>query len=218
MSDHDSSIVGVEHFFPARAQLTGLAKLRFDMAVSFTAPTRTHVRDLLELLKEEPADLLVGDTGLIAGHIVAELGGLPFAALGITVLGMPSRDLAPFGLGLWPSRNPLSRIRNAALHRLARGVLFRPMTETINQIRAEHGLAPTADLVFDYPMRGSVYLQLGAEGFEYPRSDLPGLRTLRRPDPAAERSALAAAGVVGRAGVGSPRDPGQPGHRRHGAA
>jgi MGT family glycosyltransferase len=173
MSDHDSSVVGVEHFFPARAQLTGLAKLRFDLAVSFTAPTRTHVRDLLELLREEPADLLVGDTGLIAGHMVTELGGPPFAALGITVLGVPSRDLAPFGLGLGPSRNPLSRVRNAALHRLVRGRLFRPMTDAINEIRAEQGLAATADLVFDYPMRGSVYLQLGAEGFEYPRSDLP---------------------------------------------
>ncbi len=173
MSDHDSSIVGIERFFPARAELTGLAKLKFDMAVSFTAPTRTHVRDLLAMLEEEPADLLVGDTGLIAGHIVTELGGPPFAALGITVLGMPSRDLAPFGLGLGPARSPLGRVRNTALHRFARGVVFRPMTEAVNQIRAEHGLAATADLVFDYAMRGSAYLQLGTESFEYPRNDLP---------------------------------------------
>lgn len=173
LSDHDFSVISYNGFFPERAELTGHATFKFDMGVTFSTPTRTHVRDLLALLDEEPADLVVGDTGMAAGHIVAELGGPPFVTLGITVLGVPSRDAAPFGLGLLPSRNPLSRLRNAALNEFARRVVFRPMAKTINEIRGEQGLPPTQDLAFDHPRHGATYLQLGAEGFEYPRSDLP---------------------------------------------
>ena len=173
MSDHDYSIGEFDDFFPDRAGLTGPATLKFDLAFTLAVPTRTHARDLLALLKAESADVVVGDSCLLAGPLVSELGGPPFAALGITVLAMPSRDLPPFGFGLGPARNPLSRLRNAALHRFARTVLFRPMMETVNGIRAEHGLPATQDVVFDQPMRRELYLQLGTEGFEYPRPDLP---------------------------------------------
>lgn len=172
MSDHDYSWTGLDAMFPERTELSGLAKLKFDMANGFSAPTRTHVRDIMALLEDEPADLLVGDTGLIAGSIVSELGAAPFAAFGVSVVGFPSRDLAPFGLGLGPARTAVGRARNLVLDRVIRRV-FRPMADITNGIRAEWGLPASADLVFEYSLRSSLYLQLGAPGFEYPRSDLP---------------------------------------------
>jgi UDP:flavonoid glycosyltransferase YjiC (YdhE family) len=49
------------------------------------------------------------------------------------------------------------------------------MNTAMNQIRNDLGLPPTSDIAFEYPLRSALYLQLGAEGFEYPRSDLPSI-------------------------------------------
>jgi MGT family glycosyltransferase len=143
------------------------------MANGFAKPTAVHVRDLRALLAAEPADVLVGDAGMIAGGLIAELGGPPFAAFGISVVGFPSRDLAPFGLGLAPAGGPAGRLRNRFLDRVSRTMLFGDMTREINLVRAGVGLPPTRQIVFEYPLASTLYLQLGAESFEYPRSDMP---------------------------------------------
>ena len=173
MSDHDYSEVGLDGFFPERAAVSGMAKLRFDMTVAFSQPARTHLADLLALLENEPADLVVGDTGMIAGPMLTELGGPPFAAFGISVVGFPDRDVPPFGLGLGPTTGPLGRLRNRALHALVRKTIFAGMADTVNAIRNDFGLPARDEIVFEYMLHSSLYLQLGAEGFEYPHRDLP---------------------------------------------
>jgi MGT family glycosyltransferase len=173
MSAHDFSVVDIDDHFPGRRELSGPASLKFDLEFTFSEPTRTHLRDLLALLADESADLVVGDTGLIAGPMLTELGGPPFAAFGISVVGFPSRDLAPFGLGLEPSRSALGRMRNAVLTVAVRKLLYGGMARTVNTIRGEFGLPPTSDIVFEYMRHAALYLQLGAAGFEYPRSDPP---------------------------------------------
>ncbi len=81
--------------------------------------------------------------------------------------------MPPFGLGLGPSSSPLGRLRNRALHTLVRRMLFGGMTDTVNAIRTDFGLPARDEMVFEYMLHSSLYLQLGAEGFEYPQSDLP---------------------------------------------
>lgn len=174
MSDHDYSVAGLDGFFPARAQLSGLAKLKFDMTVAFSQPARTHVADLSAALADEPADLIVGDTGLIAGPMITELGGPPFAALGISVIGFPSRDVPPFGLGLRPTSSALGSLRNRWLQALVRRTLFAGMSRAVNEIRTDLGPPARDEIVFEYMLHAALYLQLGAKGFEYPQSDLPG--------------------------------------------
>ncbi len=187
MSGEDSSLVGFDALYPGRQQHKGLRRLRFDMVHGFAAPIRTYLPDLQTLLEHEPADLVVGDTGFQAGALLAELGGPPFATFGISVVGFPSRDLPPFGFGLPPYRGPLSRLRGRVLDRLARSVVFRPMTATVNQIRTEVGLPPTNQSMFEYPLASALYLQLSTPGFEYPRSDLPELvRYVGPPRPVAD--------------------------------
>lgn len=184
MSDHDYSRDGLDGFFPERRHQRGVRKLQFDMVHGFAEPTRTQVRDLRAVLDAEDADLVVGDTGFIGGPLLAELGGPPVATFGISVVGFPSRDLPPFGLGLQPGGGPLGRILNTTFSWFTRHVLFRPMTHKVNEIRAELGLGPTSETVFEYPARSALYLQLGAEGFEYPRSDLPvNVRYVGPPSP-----------------------------------
>ena len=173
MSDHDFSLVGLDEFFPQRAELSGIAKLKFDMNVAFAEPTRTHLKDLQSVLEREPTDLIVGDTGMGAGPMLSELGGPPFAAFGISVVGFPSDDVPPFGLGLRPTTSALGSIRNRLLHTLVRRTLFAGMTRAVNEIRADFGLPARDEIVFEYMLHASRYLQLGAPGFEYPQRDLP---------------------------------------------
>jgi len=173
MSNHDYSLVGLDGYFPARAGLSGLAKLKFDMAVAFPEPARTHLADLLAALEHAPADLVVGDTGLIAGPMLTELGGPPFAAFGISVVGFPGRDVPPFGLGLKPTTSTLGALRNQALHTLVRRTLFAAMTSAVNKIRVDYGLPVRDEIVFEYMLHAALYLQLGARSFEYPQRDLP---------------------------------------------
>nr|MDT0667010.1 hypothetical protein [Micromonospora sp. DSM 115978] len=92
---------------------------------------------------------------------------------GVTVLGFPSRDLAPFGTGLAPARGTLGRARNQVLNRAARSLLFGPMTAEVNAARAEFGLRPTNDTAFDYPRSSDLFLQFSPPGFEYATTDLP---------------------------------------------
>jgi MGT family glycosyltransferase len=134
---------------------------------------RTQIADLSRLLDHVPADVVVGDASFLAGPLLQELGGPPFAAFGTSVLAFPAPDLAPFGLGLEPARSALGRARNRVLDRLMRRRLFAPVTAEMNAIRAEFGLAANDSTAFDYQLKANLYLQFGAPGFEYPRRDLP---------------------------------------------
>ena len=187
MTGDDSSLIGLNEFYPGRREQSGIKKLQFDLLYAFARPMRTYLADLQALLNAESADLVVGDTGFGAGPILAELGGPPFAAFGISVVGFPSRSLAPFGLGLPPSGTAWGRVRNRVLDQLARRVLFRSMTAEVNEIRGSLGLPPTNQSVFEYPLASTLYLQLSTPGFEYPRPDLPAIvRYVGPPRPVAD--------------------------------
>lgn len=186
MSDHDFSLVGLDEYFPERAQLSGIAKLKFDMTDGFARPSRTHLADLRTALDREPADLIVGDTGMGAGPMLTELGGPPFVALGISVVGFPSDDVPPFGLGLRPTSSAIGTLRNRLLHTLVRRTLFAAMSRAVNEIRTDVGLPARDEIVFEYMLHAARYIQLGARSFEYPQRDLPGhIRFVGpvRPDP-----------------------------------
>ena len=105
---------------PARLQadrdrLSGLAKLRFDLATFFIEPCEGLCRDLLRLHRETPADMLVCDSFLMAGAWWAEKTNRPWSQLSCTVFTLPSRALAPFGLGLQLDDSWRGWIRNRLL-------------------------------------------------------------------------------------------------------
>ena len=169
MSEYDYSVDGMDDMFPERLQRKGIGRLRYDLANVFPATLRGQLRDLRALLADEPADVLVGDQGLLAGPILRELGGPPFAAFGITVVTYPDPDLAPFGLGLRPTSGRVGRVRNRMLTAAVRALLFRPVFHAVNEIRFEHGLSVADDIGMGYPAHADLFLQLATAGFEYPR-------------------------------------------------
>jgi UDP:flavonoid glycosyltransferase YjiC (YdhE family) len=157
--------------FPGRSALEGLNQLRFDLRTLFIEQVAKQHRDLTAVLARFPADVVLGDPSLLAAVTVEETGGPPSAIYNISCLGLPGRDVAPFGLGMSPSAALLGRVRNSALRFLAPNVIFRQASAALARQCAEIGVRPRK-------FEGSVvspnlFLQPTVEAFEYRRSDLP---------------------------------------------
>lgn len=157
-----------------RAELKGLAQLKYDLKHLFTDPLPDQVLDLEEALEEFHADSLVCDTAFLGGPALSERTGLAFATYGVSALTIPSRDTAPFGTALPPSRSLLGRGRNALLNWSIDHIVFRDVMEHFNATRGRLGLPPIRDRGFFSAALGPyLYLQASTSSFEYPRSDLP---------------------------------------------
>lgn len=156
----------------ARGRLSGLAQLRFDLDTFFIGPCEGFCRDLIRLHEQTPADLLVCDSFLMAGAWWSECTGRPWVQLCCTVLTLPSRALAPFGLALPPDDTWRGRIRNRLLRGLTRSVLFRSLRRRADRSRAALGLPAMRPWLFDV-VSPHLVLSGTVRRFEYPRPDCP---------------------------------------------
>jgi len=157
--------------FPGRAQLKGLAQLRYDFLNLFIKQIEPQYHDLQADLIRRPADVIVGDPSVGATFMVNERGGPPNAVYNITCLGINGREVSPFGLGLMPNGSLAGRARNRVLEFLAPNVIFRKVSQEIERQCKVLGVAPrkfTGVLLSPF-----LFLQPTAEAFEYRRSDLP---------------------------------------------
>ena len=150
----------------------GLAKLKLDLKHFFIGAAIGYTQDLQKCLKQFPVDVVLVDSFFIAASWLQELGGPIWAQLGVSVLSLPSRDLAPFGMALPPSRSPLGRLRNGIFQQLFRRVIFRDIQVYLNEARQQLSLPPTSQHFFEI-LSPDLYLANVTQGFEYPRSDLP---------------------------------------------
>jgi MGT family glycosyltransferase len=163
----------VDAQFADRPKTGGLQQLRYDVRNIFVSAMPGMLRDLSEELRREPADVIVGDSASAAAEAVRAKFGIPWAVYGITVLTIPSRDTAPFGLALPPSSTPLGRLRNKALYWLVDRVIFRDANEHSDKLRRGVGLPPLGSSIFDFSRKADLYLQPSVPSFEYPRTDMP---------------------------------------------
>jgi UDP:flavonoid glycosyltransferase YjiC (YdhE family) len=159
--------------FPGRAELKGLKQNQFDLAEIFVRPLGEHLPALKALLVDEPADVFVSHTVFYGGGWLHELGGPPNATLGDTCLAFPSRDTAPYGMGLAPRGGLVGHLRNRALNAMTRATFLPPVTKAAREVRAELGLPPVPIRDLEFGQSRYLHIQLCPRGFEYPRSDLP---------------------------------------------
>jgi MGT family glycosyltransferase len=156
--------------FPGRSRLKGLNQIIFDFKQLFIAPVPGQVEDLRAHLREWPADVVLSDPAFIGTKVLYRKGELPaWAVFNISVLGLPSKDVPPFGLGVLPDYSPLGKVRNRALHFLANRVVFRDVNRFLAATYRQVGLEPEPFAPVASPM---LYLQPSVPAFEYPRGDL----------------------------------------------
>jgi UDP:flavonoid glycosyltransferase YjiC (YdhE family) len=162
--------------FPGRAQLTGLAQLRYDIGHMFLDATRGQLRALQAAIEERRPDVVIAETGFIAAPVLAASPATArpaVFALSVVPLAVASRDTAPYGLGLRPLGGPVGRLRNAVLSTLVRRVMLRGNEREAGGLFLELTGTPMPGSMFDLPLLADAYLQASVPSFEYPRSDLP---------------------------------------------
>lgn len=159
--------------FPQRAALRGLAQARFDLEHLFLRPAGAHVEAMAGLLRERPAQAIVGDTWALAAGWLGELTGTPSATIGVNPLLFPGTDVPPAGLGLTPLPGPVGRVRDRLLNFVVRRIALAGPVRVSDEVRAGLGLPREGRNPTAYAARTDLYLQLCPPAFEFPRGDLP---------------------------------------------
>jgi MGT family glycosyltransferase len=147
---------------------------QLDLIEIFIRPLRVQLTALKALLVDEPADVFIAHTIFYGGGWLQEMGGPPNATLGDTCLAYPSRDTAPWGMGLAPMSNWAGHLRNRVLQSVGRITFLAPVAKAAREVRAELGLPPMPLRDLGFGLSQHLHIQLCPSGFEYPRSDLPG--------------------------------------------
>jgi MGT family glycosyltransferase len=166
----DDAAIAARH--PEAQQLTGVAAVRWALSHVFFKPVPDQVADLRRLVDERAPDVVVTDSAFVGGGVLHEVTGVPWATVGMVRLGLRSRDTAPFGPGLPPSRTPLGRLRNYTLYEIFERIVLRQVRTEYRRIRADLDLPPHNGPLLD-AVSPALHLQNGVAEFEYPRGDLP---------------------------------------------
>ncbi|MFI8521245.1 nucleotide disphospho-sugar-binding domain-containing protein [Streptomyces sp. NPDC085481] len=165
--------------FPERERIpAGPAQIMWDVRHVFGDPTPAQFRGLKGLLDEFPATAVLHDNlffGGVALSLSDEPGRRPATfSVGVSPLGVESRDTAPHMLGLLPPADEAQRAGYAELaDRMAEQRA--PLDAHLRACFGAAGVAlPEGRLGRTLIEAADVFLQLTVPGFEYPRSDLPG--------------------------------------------
>lgn len=134
---------------------------------------RTGAGQERDIREAGPVDVLVSDQLAIGSSLSAERTGTAFASVALVPLGLPSRDLPPFGTALLPARGPLGRVRDASLRAAGRLLLERRLDRVLAEVRTDAGLPSGAVSAATFPWSRQLVLAHGIPDLEYPRSDLP---------------------------------------------
>jgi MGT family glycosyltransferase len=155
-------------------KLKGIDSLKYDIRL-FLDSVPGQVEDITEILNKFQADVILSDSTFLGASYFSEKGILPWAVLGINPLIVPSKDAAPFGLGIQPDSSMLGRLRNRFLDWFVNHIVLRDINAHMNRIRKKMGLPLTTHPLFDPATVKlfSLFLQTTTPAFEYPRSDLP---------------------------------------------
>lgn len=170
----DCSLVGLYEFYPEVAKLRGVAQTRYMIKHLYLDACAAEFEVMDSILPHFPADVLVSDVVIFAPYFKSEMGGPPCALISFVPFAIPSRDTAPYGLGVLPGDTWLTSTRNRLLDYLVHHILLRDVTQYANTIRREFGLGPLNGpflrAAFEIPDQ---VICLTTPAFEYPRSDLP---------------------------------------------
>ncbi len=172
--DIDPGEMEVYDFYPELKELNGISQVKYWVKhVALDASSR-EIEAIDEVMASFPADVLVGDSITWGLYFRSEMGGPPCACISLLPGSLPSPETAPWGLGLLPGSNIVSKTRNNLLNLLTYGVLLRNLTTYANTIRQDLGLEPYDRNLFSaLPMKMNLSMQISTPAFEYPRSNYP---------------------------------------------
>ncbi len=176
--DADLDFRDVDAVFPERKTIPlGPEQMLFNLARAFIEPLTAQHEGLKEVLRDFPADVIIGDNFLF-GILPMLLGPRserpPVILCGTSFLHCQRDDGAPHFVGLAPACGEAQRQEYAAIAREYDKAVYDPADRMLNQVLARLGVGPlpmpVVDAVVNLPDR---YLQLSVPGFEFPRRQMP---------------------------------------------
>jgi MGT family glycosyltransferase len=168
----------LDEHFPERARLpAGPPQLIFGLKHVFADAMPLQYEGIRDILRDCPVDAIVIDT-MFCGVMPFLLGPrderIPIVSLGITALARSSVDTGFFGTAVPPPSSAAARARSAAITRYLQQNLYGEVQHHFNAVLAAQGSPALPEFLFDSLITlPDLYLQLTAERFEYPRSDMP---------------------------------------------
>ncbi len=171
----DPGEMEIYEFYPEMKERKGLAQIKWIIKHIYLDACVLVIDAIDSILARFPADVFVGDTVAFGlGFMKEMMEGQLGATISLVPLPLPSRDTAPFGLGLLPGKNLVTKTRNRLLNFLTHRILLHDLTTYANNVRRELGLKPLNGPFF-YGMSeiSSLIMHISTPAFEYPRSDLP---------------------------------------------
>jgi len=150
-----------------------VAKLNWALINVFILRAPEYYADLKDIYRQFQFDIMVADCTFMAIPFVRDIMRIPVISIGVLPLIETSKDLAPTGLGMQPSRSIFGRMKQYILRSIADRLIFGPPNKVLFKILDEHGIVHKKQNVFDMNVQKSdLFLQSGTPGFEYKRTDL----------------------------------------------
>lgn len=135
-------------------------------------PVPDQYRSIRQILSEGPVDLIVTDIffwGVLPMLLKPRIVGPPVLTFGVLPLLLSSRDAAPFS---GPDASPEGRLRNQEETQQF-FAMMQPATKRFNEVLRSCGAPELPEFFLDAAVNlPDHFLQLTAEAFEYPRSDM----------------------------------------------
>lgn len=170
----DSSSTDMYIFHPGLKELTGLAQTKYYLKHIFLDACEPEMEELENIIADFKPDVLIGDTITFSIYFESELSGIPGAMISLLPLALPGKDVAPFGLGLTPGTNFMTKTKTRSLNFFVNQILLRDITLYANSTRQKLGLnrlqGPFFPAMFQIP---ALILHISTPAFEYPRKNLP---------------------------------------------
>lgn len=158
--------------FPRLRGEKGLRQLLINVQDVFIRTSPAQVEDLTAEWRREPWEAIAGDEVSVGAAFFAEKTRVPWGTIALLPLNLNGKGGPPSGLGLAPGRNPLTKLRDAAL-RAAIPLLGRSLAGPLAEARAAIGLPPSG-LTFDRVVFSPrLVVASGAPLLDYERADRP---------------------------------------------
>jgi MGT family glycosyltransferase len=153
----------------ARTPLGAAASVR-DRVMA--GPSLAFAQDVLTVLEEYSADVVVPDYLLLGAYLGAERASVPTVAFIHHIYPLPAPALPPFGFGFQPANNAPGYLRDAVMRRMFRR-FYEAARPRLNEARHALGLTPLSS-VFELFARLDRALVLTSPAFDFPSAALPG--------------------------------------------
>lgn len=161
-------------FFPALKAKKGIDQVKYYFKHIMFDSAPDVLKTLKNVLKTFKADVIINDSFLVAGDWLSELEGIPNIQISTLPLGIPGKNMAPFGFGLLPGKTFLTKLRNNILSKIFDRIVLKEIHEYVNKTRVKVGLPIFNKSFLRQGLKvPDLILQMSIPDVEYRRKDLP---------------------------------------------